>query len=311
LWSVLIMANSITDSLTNMADLFISFVPTLIVVILLTILGWILGKLLGKFGSEILDKIGLDNLLEKTVIGDIIKKAEMSIVGFFAAVIRWFVYLIFAVMIIDQLDIQIVANFITHIIEFIPRIISALVVLIIGLLIVDFIGNLVKKIIMATGVDDKIMGSNVGGPMAAGGLAPSSIISGLIKLFGYLIFITAAVEILQFALITNFLVGVINYLPSLFTGILILIVGLLAIDFFMDYIQATMKGMNVEGAEVIGPILRGFLFLIITLMALDVMLINTSIFYIFLGPLAWGFAIVVAFRWGVKEAIVAYAQSKN
>ncbi|TFH41919.1 MAG: hypothetical protein E4G94_07155, partial [ANME-2 cluster archaeon] len=90
------MANSITDSLTNMADLFISFVPTLIVVILLTILGWILGKLLGKFGSEILDKIGLDNLLEKTVIGDIIKKAEMSIVGFFAAVIRWFVYLIFA-----------------------------------------------------------------------------------------------------------------------------------------------------------------------------------------------------------------------
>ena len=305
------MVDLITDSLYNMSNQFISFVPNLIVVILLAIFGWILGKLLGKFGSAILDKVGLDDLIERTIIGNIIKKAEMSIVGFFAAVIRWFVYLIFAVIIIDILQIQIVANFITQIIEFIPNIISALVVLIIGLLIVDFIGDLVKKIIMAIGVDDKIIGSDVGAPMKAGGLAPSSIISGLIKLFGYLIFITAAVEILEFTMITNFLLGIINYLPSLFTGILILIVGLLAIDFFMDYIQATMKGMNLEGAEIMGPLLRGFLFFIITLMALDVMLINTSIFYIFLGPLAWGFAIVVAFRWGVKEAIVAYAQSKN
>ncbi len=66
-----------------------------------------------------------------------------------------------------------------------------------------------------------------------------------------------------------------------------------------------------EGADVVLPLLKGFLFLIVILMALDVMLINTSIFYVFLGPMAWGFAIVVAFRWGVKEAIVAYAEAKK
>ncbi|MBE0524627.1 MAG: hypothetical protein IBX40_09895 [Methanosarcinales archaeon] len=133
----------------------------------------------------------------------------------------------------------------------------------------------------------------------------------MVKLFGYLLFITAAVEILQFNMITNFMIQVMNYLPSLFTGIIILIIGMLAIDFFMDYISSIMKGMKVEGADVFTPLLKGFLFIIIILMALDVMLVNTSIFYIFLGPLAWGFAIVVAFRWGVKEAVVAYAQSKK
>jgi hypothetical protein len=46
-------------------------------------------------------------------------------------------------------------------------------------------------------------------------------------------------------------------------------------------------------------------------LALDTMLINTSIFYIFLGPLAWGFAIVVAFKWGIKEALVAYGEAKK
>jgi hypothetical protein len=305
------MANSITDSLYNMADQFISFVPTLIAIIVLAILGWILGKLLGKYGSQILDKVGLDDLIRKTVLGDMIRKGGMSIVDFFAAVIRWFVYLIFAVIIIDLMNIQIVADFMTHIIEFIPLIISALIVLIIGLLIVDFIGDLIKKILIAVGVDDMINKSNVGSAMAASGMTVSSIVSGLIKVFGYLIFITASVEILRFSLITNFLVSAINYLPSLLTGVVILIIGLLVIDFFMDYIQATMKGMNVEGVDVMAPLLRGFLFLIVILMALDIMLIDTGIFYIFLGPLAWGFAIVVAFRWGVKEAMVAYAQSKK
>ncbi len=41
------------------------------------------------------------------------------------------------------------------------------------------------------------------------------------------------------------------------------------------------------------------------------MLIDTSIFYLFVGPLAWGLAIVVAFKWGIKEALVEYAKAKK
>jgi len=303
--------SQILNSVYGMTDQLISFIPILLAVIILIIVGWILGKLLGNFGSKILDKIGLDDLIDKTVIGGMIKKGGLSTVGFFAAVIRWFIYLIFAVIIIDLLQIQIVADFITQIIQYIPKIVSALFVLLIGLLIVDFIANLIKTVIIATGVDDKIMKSGIGEPLASSGLKASSIIAGLVKLFGYLIFITAAMEILEFTMITDFLVSVMDYLPSLLVGILILMIGFLAIDFFMDYIQATMKGMNVEGADVMLPLLKGFLFLIVILMSLDVMLINTGIFYVFLGPLAWGFAIVVAFRWGVKEAIVAYAEAKK
>jgi len=57
--------------------------------------------------------------------------------------------------------------------------------------------------------------------------------------------------------------------------------------------------------------LRGFLFLIVILVALDTMLVNTGILYLFLGPLAWGVAIVIAFKYGVKDAIVAYAKERK
>jgi len=306
------MADSqIFSSIYNLGQQFYAFIPTLIAVIVLIIVGWIVGKLLGRVGAKLLDKIGLDDLIEKTAIGGMIKKAEMSTVGLFEAIIRWFVYIVFALIIIDILNINIVAEFMTRIILYIPLIISAIIVLIIGLLIVDFLTDLIRKLLIATGVDEKFLKTSVGGTLKATNTSVSGILSGIIKLFGYLIFILAATDILQLVRLSEFLNNVLNYLPNLFIGILILIIGFLSIDFVADYMQKMMAGMKVEGSDVIIPILRGFLFLVVLLLAMDSMLIKTTIFYTFLGPLAWGFAVVVAFKWGIKEAIVAYAKERK
>jgi uncharacterized membrane protein len=96
----------------------------------------------------------------------------------------------------------------------------------------------------------------------------SGIISGVIKLFGYLIFFLAATEILQLVRLAEFLKNVLNYLPNLFIGILILIIGFLSIDFIADYLEKMMEGMKVEGSDVIIPILRGFMFLVVLLLSL-------------------------------------------
>ena len=294
-----------------MANQFIAFIPTLVAIILLIIVGKIVGTFLGKLGAKILDKIGLDDLIDKTVIGGMIKKGQMSTVSFFDAVIRWFVYIIFAMIILDLLNIQAVNNFVSLIVLYIPLVISAFIVLLIGLMIVDFISDIVKKLLVTTGIDEKFEKTAFGTSVRAGGMAASSIIAGLIRLFGYLIFLTAASDILQLTMVTQLLISITQYLPRLFTGILVLMIGILSIDIVMDYLAGTVKGMNVEGAEIILPLLRGFLLLIVTLVALDTMLINTSILYLFFGPLAWGIAIVVAFKYGVKDAIVAYAKERK
>lgn len=294
-----------------MTDKIISFIPTLVAIILLIIVGKILGSVIGKIGAKVLDKIGLDDLIDKTIIGGMIKKANMSTVGFFESIIRWFIYIIFAVIIIDLLQIQVVADFITMIILYIPLIISALVVLLIGLLIVDFVSDLVKTLLVATGVDEKVEKTSFGASIKAGGTSASGIISGLIRIIGYLIFLTAVADILQLTMITQLLIDITQYLPRLLTGILILLIGVLSIDIVMDYLAGTVKGMNIEGAEIILPLLRGFLLVIVILVSLDTMLIDTSILYLFFGPLAWGIAVVVAFKYGVKDAIVAYAKERK
>jgi hypothetical protein len=294
-----------------MLDQFIAFIPTLVAIILLIIVGKILGTFLGKVGARILDSIGLDDLVDKTVIGGMIRRGNMSTVGFFDAAIRWLVYIIFALIILNILNIQAVNNFINLIIYYIPLVISAFIVLLIGFLIVDFIGDLAKNLLVSIGVDEKFESTPFGVSVRTGGLTASGIVSGLIRLFGYLIFLTTASNILQLTMFTQLLISITEYLPRLFTGILILLIGILSIDIVMDYLTSTIRGMNIEGTQIILPLLRGFLFLIVILVALDTMLINTSILYLFFGPLAWGIAIVVAFKYGVKDAIVAYARERK
>ena len=303
--------NQIMNNLVNMTNQFISFIPTLIAIIILIIVGKYLGVFLGKLGARALDKIGLDDLIDRTAIGGMIRRGKMSTVGFFDAAVRWLVYIIFALIILNLLNIQAVNNFINLIIYYIPLVISAVIVLIIGFLIVDFIGDLVRNLLVFVGIDEKFERTTFGSSLRTSGLTASGIIAALVKLYGYLLFLTTAFNILQLTMITQLLINITLYLPRLITGVLILMIGILTIDIIMDYLRGTIRGMNMEGTDIIIPLLRGFLFLIVILVALDTMLVNTGILYLFLGPLAWGVAIVIAFKYGVKDAIVAYAKERK
>ncbi len=302
---------TLSDSLYAAGSEIISFIPAVVTVIILVIIGWILGRILGKIVAKILDRIGVDDVINKTPIGGIIQKSGSTTVGFFESIVKWFIYIVFAVIIIDYLQIQIVADFLTLLLQYIPLIISAMVILLIGIVIVDFVANAISKLVSASGVDDRIGDTPFGAPLKATNILPSGIIAGLIKLFGYLFFIAAAANILQLELITDFLIVVTEYIPRLFLGVIILIAGLLSVDFIMSHVQLTIKEMKVEGADIFVPLMKGFLFLVVVLIALDTMLVNTGILYTFLQPLAWGIAVVVAFKWGIKEALVAYAKEKK
>lgn len=305
------LVDVLTVSVYNMINQFIAFIPTLIAIILLIIIGAILGKYVGKIGAKILDKIGLDDLVDKTVIGGMLRRSQTSTVSFFEAVIRWFIYIIFALIILDLLNIGVVNDFVNLVIFYIPLLISAIIVLLIGILIVDFISDLLKTLLISVGLDEKFEQTAFGKSLRSGGLTISGIISGIVRIFGYLIFLTAASDILRLTTLTVLLVSFTAYLPRLVSGILIFLVGILIIDVVMDYLSGVIKDMNIEGGDVFIPLLRGFLLLVVTLVALDTMLINTGILYLFFGPLAWGIALVIAFKYGVKDAITAYARERK
>ncbi len=192
--------------------------------------------------------------------------------------------------------------------EYLPQFIIALVILIFGFIIGKFIGRIGAKILDKIGVDDAIEKTILGNIIKTTKMSVVGFMDAIIRWFIYLIFIMAAVDVLNMTVLSEFIVEIVRYLPSFFSGMVILIGGIIAVDILADWIESVIGSMKIEGGRQILLAVRAFMFLVIAILAMDQLMIDTTIIYTFLGPLAWAAAIVVAFRYGLKDALVAYAK---
>jgi hypothetical protein len=134
----------------------------------------------------------------------------------------------------------------------------------------------------------------------------------IVSIFFYVIFILAAIDILRFEILSNFVNEVLLYLPNLIAGILVLVVGLIAVEWVTKFIRSTTKEYKVISANLVTMFVRVILIFFIIMIALDQWKIDTSIIYTIIQPLAWGIAaaIAVAFGWGFKDVVADWSKSK-
>jgi len=82
--------------------------------------------------------------------------------------------------------------------------------------------------------------------------------------------------------------------------LIILIAGFILIDYLLDLIQAWGKTQDIEFLGVILVALRIFFYFVIVILALSQLLIDLTIIYTFVTPIAWGVGIGI----GVGIAVI-------
>ena len=194
-------------------------------------------------------------------------------------------------------------NALNMIITYIPAVIGAIIILIIGWIVGRVAGGVVSKLLQKTGADEAIAKTGVGETLKGTGMSITGLVSALVKWFFYLIFILAAVSVLNIPVFTNFVNEVVLYIPNLIAGALVLIVGLLAINFLMNWFEGMMKAENIAFAGIISMALKALFTIVIVVIALDQLRISTGIIYTFLVPLAWGFGIGLAIAIGISFGV--------
>lgn len=205
-----------------------------------------------------------------------------------------------------------IVNMGNEIVKYIPVIIAAVIILIIGWIIGRVVGSVVKKLFVRANVDKAISKTGVGEGLAGTGMSATDLFTAVVKWFIYLIFILAAVSVLNIPVFTNFINQVVLYIPNLIAGILILLIGLLGINWIMNWIKAMLKSEKVAFANIITTGLQAILSVVVIVIALDQLKISTQIIYTFLVPLAWGvgiglaIALGLAFGLGGKEVVGDY-----
>lgn len=136
------LSQILLDLLKDFAGSFKSFVMALLVFFI----GWIIAKSVSKLIAKVLKRIGIDKLAERLNDIDMIASSNFKIVPsvVLSKMVYYILLLIFLIAATDVLGMAAVSDLVRDILNYIPSLISALMVFILGLLIADFLKGIVK-----------------------------------------------------------------------------------------------------------------------------------------------------------------------
>jgi len=195
-------------------------------------------------------------------------------------------------------------------------IVGAIILLIIGLILGRVVGKIVRLVLDKIGVDTMVSKAGVGDTIEKTGWSISKIFDVVIRWFIYIIFIMAAVNVLNVQYLSDFMTALALYFPRLIIAAIILIVGMILITFAMKWIEETLGTHKILLADIIAPVLKAIMVIVVLVLAMEQLLINMQIIYTFLVPLAWGIgigigvAIGISVGWGGREAVGEYMREK-
>jgi hypothetical protein len=143
-------------SFTNALDAVMRFLPALLGAIILLIIGWIIAAALAILVRRGLRAIGLERGVERSGIGRFIEQTgtRWTVSGVIAALVKWSIFLVFIQAAANVLGMAQVTAIINSIILFIPSLIVALAIVVIGALIAQFVARLVRGSLSEMGVSN-------------------------------------------------------------------------------------------------------------------------------------------------------------
>ncbi len=150
--------------------------PNVLAAIALLVFGHYIAKLIGFVISRLLKKIGLDELGDKAGLGDIAARSGLSasVSQVFGTVIYWLIFLTFLISAADALGLERVSETINGFVAYLPKLLGAMLVLIIGL----FAAQVIRSIVEAA------LGSiNLGYEKAVGALVYGIVVIVVTSLF--------------------------------------------------------------------------------------------------------------------------------
>ena len=135
----------------------LKFMPKLIAVIAVLIIGWLLIKIVSFFIKKVLKFSKIDVLTEKLNEIDMFKNVSIKPTIIVLKVVKWILFLSILIIISEILGMKMLTQGIANFIGYLPKLFSALAIMMIGI----YIANLVKNAIQSLFKSLEIGGSNI------------------------------------------------------------------------------------------------------------------------------------------------------
>ncbi|WP_121742715.1 mechanosensitive ion channel family protein [Natronorubrum halophilum] len=200
---------------------------------------------------------------------------------------------------------QFLQDTVANMVAFVPRLIGALLILLIGWIVGRVVAGVVMRIADGIELDRMVLETPLGRMLGGTESAVSHAFGTLAKWFVYAIAILAASNVLAIPELSALVATAVTYLPLLIAGIGVIVVGFVVADFIGDIIERTQVATESGFTTMFASGVRVFLYFTAIVIGLDTMGIDVSILYVFARALSWGVAAAVAIGVGVAFGLGA------
>lgn len=203
--------------------------------------------------------------------------------------------------------------------DFVPRVLGCLIILIIGYLVAKAVKIIIQQILSKIGFDrigDRLNEIGIIKQLKTE-ISLSDIVAKIFYYYLLLIFLTLAAEKLGVDTITNMVLSLVNFIPKLIAGAILLQIGIMLSDAIKTAVTALCKSFNIASAKLIGNIAFVF-FLIITFITalkqigMETAMLESSFLLVIGGVvIAFGIGYGIASRDVLANIISSFYSKKN
>mgnify|MGYP001584483037 CR=1 FL=1 len=144
----------VTSSLVTLWSQVASFAPRLVAALVVFLLGWLVAALLGRVAYHVVRILHLDSALGKVGFRQAWERSGFRLDSpmFFYELVKWFFIVVFLMAATNILGLSQVSDLLGRVVLYIPNVIVAIVVLLIGILVAKFLEGTVRASVRAAGL---------------------------------------------------------------------------------------------------------------------------------------------------------------
>ena len=161
-------AVQIAQSLQRGLDAVIGFIPNLVGCLIILFIGYLIARLVKAVVAKLLEAIGLDRALSGSQAGSYVERMSPGArpSRLVAVVAFWFIFIYAIAAAVGALKLPALTNFMGNVQNYLPNVIAAVLILVIGVAVAGIVGSLV----------DRLMGDTAAARMARA-VAPTLILA--------------------------------------------------------------------------------------------------------------------------------------
>ncbi len=144
------------DPVSGVLSRVLNFLPYLLGALIVLVVGLIVAKLIQKLATRLFKWLRFDTISDKSGLTNLLKNAgiKYTLSQLIGILLYWFVMLLVFISALNVLNLNITAQLLDKIIFYIPNVIAAIFVFVVGLYLASFLAGLVKTAMRGIGVQE-------------------------------------------------------------------------------------------------------------------------------------------------------------